>query len=441
MTMACPQRNAPGHGEGLRGGVDCGRVPFLEFFYNLRAHRVPVSTHNWLALMRSLRDGLHRDSLDGFYQVARCLLVSSETHYDAFDQAFAESFKGVEQDLRHLADELREWLANPKQLLHLDPKLRAALEEMGIDELRRQLQERLEQQKKRHEGGNRWIGTGGSSPFGQGGMHPSGIRMGGSGGGRSALAVADARRFRAYRRDLVLDTRQIAAALRRLRTMARKGQHEELDLDETVDATARNCGDLEIITRPPRKNDVRVLLLMDVGGSMEPFARLVGRLFSAAHSGGGFRELRSLYFHNCVYRRVYEDAGFNKPVGVDELMRRHDGHWRLIFVGDAYMHPGELLMSSGNWWDGTRGPTGLTWLARLADRFPRSVWLNPEPPRIWDAPTIAAIRQVFEMFPLTLEGLGDMVKQLRRSPPAARRHRVRQLAQGADPEDVGGWHG
>lgn len=410
---------------------------FLDFFYNLRAHRVPVSTHNWLALIQALRDDLHDTSLEGFYQVARCLLVSSETHYDGFDQAFAESFRGVERDLRHLADELAEWLADPKQLLHLDPALRAALETLGIEELRRQLLERLEQQKKRHEGGNRWIGTGGTSPFGQGGMHPSGIRMGGQGGGRSALAVADARRFAAYRHDLVLGTRQIAAALRRLRTMARKGQQEEeLDLDRTVDETARNCGDLEIVTRPPRKNEVRVLLLMDVGGSMEPYARLVSRLFSAARAGGGFRELRSLYFHNCVYRRVYEDAAFMKPVGVDELLRQYDAQWRLIMVGDAYMHPGELLMSSGNWWDGTRGPTGLTWLARLADRFPRSTWLNPEPPRIWDAPTIAAIREVFPMFPLTLEGLDDMVRQLQRPPSAVRRSRVHELARGADLDDV-----
>lgn len=410
---------------------------FLDFFYNLRAHRVPVSTHNWLALMQALHGDLHESSLDGFYQVARCVLVSSETHYDGFDQAFAETFRGVERDLRHLADELSQWLDDPKQLLHLDPALRAALEAMGIEELRRQLLERLEEQKKRHEGGNRWIGTGGTSPFGQGGMHPSGIRMGGQGGGRSALAVADARRFAAYRQDLVLDTRQIASALRRLRTMARKGLYEEeLDLDRTVDETARNCGDLEIVTRPPRKNDVRVLLLMDVGGSMEPYARLVSRLFSAARAGGGFRELRSLYFHNCVYRRVYEDAAFTKPVGVDELLRQCDAHWRLIMVGDAYMHPGELLMSSGNWWDGTRGPTGLTWLARLADRFSRSVWLNPEPPRIWDAPTIAAIREVFPMFPLTLEGLDDMVHELQRPPSAVRRSRVHELARGADLDDV-----
>jgi len=402
---------------------------FLEFFYNLRAHQVRVTTHNWLALMRALAMGLHENSLDGFYQVARCVLVSDESHYDAFDQAFAETFRGVAKDLSKVLENLDEWLRDPKQLMHLDPELAAALRELDLEELREQLMQRLAEQKKRHEGGNRWIGTGGTSPFGQGGQHPSGIRIGGSGGGRSALAVADSRRFRAYRRDLVLDTRQIASALRKLRTMARKGVDDELDIDATVDSTARNCGDLEIEMRPPRKNDVRVLLMMDVGGSMDPFASMVSRLFSAATASGGFRELRSYYFHNCVYGRVYEDAAFRKPITTPELMRQLDPNWRLVMVGDAYMHPGELMMSSGNWWDGKQGPVGLTWLARLADRFPRNAWINPEEPGIWDAPTIAEIRGVFPMFPLTLDGLDKMVTHLRTPPTASRRARVHALAR------------
>lgn len=404
---------------------------FLEFFYNLRAHGVPVTTHNWLALMRALASDLHDNSLDGFYQVARCVAVASESHYDAFDRAFAESFRGVERDLSTLLRELDEWLKDPKQLLHLDPALKEALKGMDIEQLRRQLQERLAEQKKRHEGGNRWVGTGGTSPFGQGGYHPTGIRIGGTGGGRSALAVADSRRFAAYRRDLVLDTRQISAALRKLRTMARKGVDDELDIDDTVAATARNCGDLEIVMRPPRKNDVRVVLMTDVGGSMDPFARLCSRLFSAAHSGGGFRELKHYYFHNCIYGTVFEDAAFTKPVSTSELTRTYGKNWRLIIVGDAYMHPGELMMSTSNWWDGRGGPVGLTWLAKLADHFSRSAWLNPEHPRVWDAPTIAEIRRVFEMFPLTLEGLGDMVGSLRRPPMPGRRQHIQSLVREA----------
>jgi uncharacterized protein len=407
---------------------------FLEFFFALRAHGVPVTTHNWLALMRALAQGLHEHTLDGFYQVARCLLVSSETQYDAFDQAFGETFRGVPRDLSKVLSSLDEWLADPKQLEYLDPALREALRGMDLAELRKLLAERLAEQRRRHEGGNRWIGTGGTSPFGQGGAHPTGIRIGGSGGGRSALAVADARRFRAYRRDLVLDTRQIAAALRRLRRMQRKGGEEELDLEETVDATARNCGDLEIVMRPPRKNDIRVILMMDVGGSMDPYARLVGQLFSAAYQGGGFRRLEHYYFHNCVYNHVYRDAAFTQPVPTVELMRDHEPNWRLIMVGDAYMHPGELVMSTSNWWDARGGPVGLTWLARLADRFPRSVWINPERPEIWDAPTISEIRRVFPMFALTLEGLDAMVEHLRRPPSVARQQLVRTLARGDAPE-------
>lgn len=406
-------------------------APFLAFFYNLREHQVPVSTHNWLAFCDALAQGLHRDSLDGFYQVARCLLVQSEGQYDAFDQAFAESFRGAARDLSHLLSKLDDFLKNPRELMHLDPALRDLAQLLGPEELRRQMLERLEEQKKRHEGGNRWVGTGGTSPFGQGGMNPAGVRIGGSGGNRSALAVADSRRFAAFRKDLVLDTRQIAAALRKLRKMSRKTGEEELDIEETIDATARNCGDLDVVMRPPRKNDVRMLLLLDVGGSMDPHAQLVSRLFSAAHRSGGFRELKSYYFHNCVYSRVYEDAQFDRPVRVDDLFRQLDRQWYLVLVGDAWMHPGELTMSGSDFWSYAPGPSGLTWLARLADRFPRNAWLNPEPRRVWNSPTIEAIGQVFPMYPLTLEGLDEMVKTIVRPPASGRRRLVHELLREA----------
>jgi len=402
---------------------------FLDFFYNLRSHGVPATTHNWLSLLDALRQGLHEDSLDGFYQVARCLLVSNESEYDAFDQAFLETFRGVETDARELLAEIDAWLADPHKLAYIDPALRAALETMDLEELRRQLLDRLARQKERHDGGSHWIGTGGTSPFGQGGYHPSGIRIGGHGGGRSALAVADARRFHEYRRDLVLDTRQMAAALRRLRRMGRSGLEEELDLDETIDQTARNCGDLEIVMRPPRKNDLRVLLLMDVGGSMDPHARVVSQLFSAASQGGGFKEFRYYYFHNCVYGKVYEDARFYNPVPTTELLRTLEPTWRLILVGDAYMHPGELMMSTGSLWENQRGPMGYTWLARLAARFPRAAWLNPEPERIWGAPTISEIRRLFAMFPLSLDGLDKMVEHLGRLPSPAHWALVHRIAK------------
>lgn len=396
---------------------------FLDFFYRLRSHGVSVSTHNWLALLDALGQGLHEDSLDGFYAVARCILVDDESDYDGFDLAFAETFRGVITDLEHFAAQLDEWLRDPAKLAYLDPAMQALLQELGIEELRRQLLERLAEQKKRHEGGNRWIGSGGTSPFGQGGINPAGVRIGG-GGGRSALAVADARRFRELRKDLVLDTRQMGTALRRLRRLNRKGELEELDIDETVDATARNCGDLEIVMRPPRKNDVRVLLLLDVGGSMDPHAELSSRLFSAAHQHGGFKEFRPYYFHNCVYSKVYEDAAFSKPVAIDELLRTLGPNWYLIFVGDAWMHPGELHMNSSSFWSMDAAPSGLRCLAKLADHFPRAAWLNPEPPRLWEAPTIYEIGRLFAMFSLTLAGLDEMVQHMRMPASPARRAHI-----------------
>lgn len=404
---------------------------FLDFFYNLRARQVPVTTHNWLGLIEALALGLHDNSLDGFYSLARCTLVQRETDFDAFDLAFAETFRGVKADLEVLLKDLDEWLKDPKQLEYLDPALAAQIEALGIEEIRRMLMERLQEQEGRHEGGNRWVGTGGTSPFGQGGQNPAGVRMGGQGGGRSALAVADARRFRAFRKDMVLDTRQIASALRRLRKLSRESHELELDLDETIDATARSAGDLEIVERPPRKNAVRMLLLLDVGGSMDPHARLVSRLFSAAHRMGGFKELESYYFHNCVYSKVYKDAQFTDAVPIADLFRRLDRNWFVVMVGDAWMHPGELMMTSGTFWNYSAGPAGITCLARIADHFPRAAWLNPEPPRLWDAPTIEQIGRVFPMYPLTLEGLDDMVRGFRRPPTSTRRSWVTRILQQA----------
>ena len=254
--------------------------------------------------------------------------------------------------------------------------------------------------------------------------------MGGAGGGRSALAVADERRFAEFRKDLVLDTRQIASALRRLRRLKRHDddQRPELDLDGTIDQTARNCGDIEVVLRPPRTNNIRLLLLLDVGGSMDPHAHLVSRLFSAAHQGGNFRELRSYYFHNCVYDRVFEDAAFTEGISTRELLGQLDQKWYVILVGDAYMHPGELMMTTADWWSSARGPSGLTWLARIADKLPRAAWLNPEHPRLWDSGTIAEIRKVFPMFALTLQGLDDMIAHFRRPQDPRRRQLVQQLS-------------
>jgi uncharacterized protein with von Willebrand factor type A (vWA) domain len=390
-------------------------VPFL---YELRRRKVKVGAQELLSLARAMRHELHGQSLSGFYHVARAVMIHREQDYDAFDQAFSAHFQGVNQTTIKVFSELLDWLQDPRRMGELSEEERRALQTLDMEEVRRMLEERLREQKERHDGGNRWVGTGGTSPFGTGGQHPSGVRLGG-GGGRSAMGVADARMFAPYRSDLVLDVRQIEVALRKLRAFLREGLDEELDIDATIAATARNAGELEIKTRPPRRPNVRVLLLMDVGGSMDPYAQTISQLFSAAKRASNLREVRSYYFHNCVYGKVYSTEAFGgEPVRVADLLHQLDARWRLIVVGDGSMHPAELLGSSP--WDGTladRGSgamSGLAWLQALADHFPRAVWLNPEPPRYWEIGTCDAIRRVFPMHHLTLDGLGEAVRQLSR---------------------------
>src|SRR5262245_22133263 len=282
---------------------------FLEFFYELRRRKVPVATQDWFTLLTALEMGLGEASLDGFYHLARSVCVKDIAHYDAFDAAFLQVFKGIEGDALQITEEMLAWLEDPKRLAELNEEQRRMLRELGLEELRALYLKRLEEQRGRHDGGNRWIGTGGTSPFGREGRHPTGVRAG-EGGDRSAMQVAAERRFREYRNDELLDVRQIDVALRLLRELGREGAPEELDLEETIDKTARNAGDLDVIMRPPRRNRAKLVLLMDVGGSMDPYARLVSRLFTAASRAGRFARFRSYYFHNCVYENVYEDARF-----------------------------------------------------------------------------------------------------------------------------------
>lgn len=394
----------------------------LDFLFELRRRKVPVGLQEWMALMQALAHGLHDSSLTGFYHLARALLVHSETHFDAYDQAFGQVFQGIEADALQLTDELQRWLSDPAMLRHLSPEEQEALQRLDLEQLRQMLEERLRQQQERHQGGSRWIGTGGTSPFGHSGYHPTGVRIGGAPGMRSAAQVAALRRYRAYRSDLVLDVRQIKLALRKLRELRRDGRQDELDLDGTVDRTCKNAGELELIWRPPRRNNIKLLLLMDVGGSMEPYARTVSELFSAAKQSKHFRDFKALYFHNCVYQKVYRDAWFQDAVPVAELIATYGPTYKLVLVGDAMMHPLELLEVGGalDYWSHNRTP-GIEWLRRLANHHQRRVWLNPEPPRYWEHMTVSAIRNLFPMFPLTLDGLEGAVAALvkgKRPPPS-----------------------
>jgi len=389
---------------------------FVPFLYELRARKVKVGAQEALALAHALARGLHDSSLDGFYHVARALCVHREADLDAFDQAFSAHFRGIETASLDIVKEIEQWLADPIARRELSDQERALLESMDLEELRRLFEQRLREQNERHDGGNRWIGTGGSSPFGAGGEHPSGLRVGPKGGGRSALGIADARRYKPYRSDLVLDVRQMEVALRKLRAFKREGDVLELDLDETIAETAKNGGELEIVLRPPRRSNVRVLLLMDVGGSMDPYADLVSRLFSAAKRSSNIRELRTYYFHNCIYGRIYATERFTDPIRVRDVMDQCGPEWKLVLVGDASMHPAELL-GGGDWEYTSYRPAeeqrrGIEWMQLLHDHFRKSAWLNPEPASYWRAGTARVLSDLFSMFELTLDGLGQAVGHL-----------------------------
>jgi uncharacterized protein with von Willebrand factor type A (vWA) domain len=398
---------------------------FVPFLFELRARKVKVGSQEAMGLARALVLGLHESSLDGFYHVARALCVHREADLDAFDQAFSHHFRGIESKSLELVDELQQWLNDPKNRRELTDEERAMLEHLDFAELRRLFEERMREQKERHDGGNRWIGTGGSSPFGNNGTHPTGIRVGGRSGGRSAMAIADARAYRPYRSDVVLDVRQIEVALRKLRAFHRDGLDMELDLEETISETAKNAGELEIVLRPPRKPNVRVLLLMDVGGSMDPHAHLVSQLFSAAKRASNFKELKTFYFHNCIYGRLWHTERFSdEPVKVRDLLRELGPEWKCVVVGDAAMHPAELL-GGGDWYFsrdeiGGEAMHGVQWMMLIADHFRKSAWLNPDPPNYWKGGTAEMLGKVFSMYALTLDGLGEAIAHLSKGTPTRR---------------------
>jgi len=406
--MTCDQsaRDATGGSSGEHAGI------FLGFFYRLKERKVPVSLTEWLTLMEGLAIGLHGSSLIGFYSLARSVLVKDEAYFDEFDRVFAEHFEGIE-DLHAIEKDVMDWLEHPISPYQIDPELRKVLDNVDVERLRELFEQRLREQTERHDGGNRWVGTGGTSPFGHSGYHPGGIRVGGQGRMGSAVQVAAARRFREHRHDLVLDTRQLTVALRKLRALKRDGPAEDLDVDATIDKTAREAGELELVFVPPRKNNIKMLLAMDVGGSMEPYRHLVDLLFSAAHASRHFKRFDHVYFHNCIYGEVYADALFREAIPTQRLIETLDAETRLVLVGDAYMYPGELTDRYGaiSWEDRNETP-GIVWLERLCDRFKSSAWINPMSSRMWHAPSIRMISRVFPMFSLTIEGVESLAKEL-----------------------------
>jgi uncharacterized protein with von Willebrand factor type A (vWA) domain len=387
---------------------------FADFLLSLRRHGLPVGLQEWLALHEALGKGLVADG-DDLYGLARALLVHTEGHYDPYDLAFAETFRGMTGT--EIGERLKEWLANPISGLPVDAEAFRQLTGLDLDELRRRFEELLRTQAERHDGGSKYIGTGGTSPFGNSGRNPAGIRLG-QGGQRSAVSVAEERRYRNYRTDAVLDVRQFEVALRALRNMAREGELC-LDVDGTIDKTAQQGGEIDLLFRPDRRNSVRFVLLMDAGGSMGPYASLVDQLFTAASKAGHWKSFHHYFFHNCVYGRLWVDIEHSRSVPTARLFREHGAEARFVFVGDACMAPWELTAAGGTGWSWDRHvESGLDWLLRIRRHWKHSIWLNPEPQRFWRHPTIEAIAQVFPMFPLTLDGLGRGLKRLRQGPVA-----------------------
>ena len=375
-----------------------------------------VTPEQWLTLVQAMALGLHGSSLMGFYSLSRAVLAKDESELDDFDMCFAHHFKGVEltaREIEQIEKDVFRWLENPIAPYQIDPELRRLLESVDVDKLREEFERRLREQEERHDGGSHWIGTGGTSPFGHSGYGPGGSGVGGQGRHGSAVQVAAERRYREHRRDLVLDTRQLGVALKKLRALKRDGPAEELDVDETIDRTAREGGELALVFCPPRENNLELLLAMDVGGSMEPYRRLVDLLFSAAHGARHFKRFDHVYFHNCIYDRVYSDALFREPVPLHELTRKFGRDARLVMVGDAHMYPGELTERYGAimWHDRNEEP-GTFYLRRLADHFRRTAWLNPMHERMWHAPSVTIVNQIFDMYPLTVEGVERLAVDL-----------------------------
>jgi len=383
---------------------------FTDFFYILRKYKVPVSVTEWMTLVEALARG-YINSPDEFYFLARAILVKSESYYDHYDIAFQEYFTGIETPAEIL-EKVLAWLKDPLSL-PFSEKQKASFDQMKFDELLRELEKRLEEQTEQHDGGDHWIGRGGTSPFGHSGHHPAGIRIGGESGGRSAVQIAQERRFRNYRSDITLDVRQMKLALKGLRQLSRIGIEDELDVEKTIKATARNAGDIEFIWRKSRKNAVKVLLLMDIGGSMDPYVQLCSQMFTAAHSSTHFKDFQYYYFHNCIYDNLYQDIERQDAISTDHLLETLEPDYKVILVGDARMAPYELTERWGAiyYYERNEIPSIIR-LKRIAEHFTHTVWLNPEERHFWIHPTVRMIGKLFPMFPLTLEGLGAATKKL-----------------------------
>jgi hypothetical protein len=385
----------------------------IDFFFTLKDAKIPVSIKEFLTLLEAMQQGVIGTSVDEFYVISRTILVKDEVNYDKFDRAFGLYFKGIHTIFEKHPDIPLDWLKKRLER-ELSAEQRAALEKFGYDKLMDRLKELLDEQKEKHEGGNRWIGTGGTSPFGNGGDNPEGIRIGGKSEKRTAVKVWEARAFRDYDTERELGTRNIKVALRRLRKFARQGAEEELALDATIKATAHNAGYLDIKMQPERKNNIKVLMLLDVGGTMDDHIAQVEELFSAAKTE--FKNMEFYYFHNCVYDYLWKNnhRRNSEKFPTWDVLRKYSPDTKVIFVGDATMSPYEILQAGGSV-EYNNEEAGATWLQRFTSHFPKYLWLNPEPEGIWQyRQSVDIIRKLMSnrMFPITISGLEQGMRLL-----------------------------
>ncbi|MDR2087834.1 MAG: VWA domain-containing protein [Clostridiales Family XIII bacterium] len=393
---------------------------FTEFFYLLRAYNLKISMNEWMTLVSALDKGLAGGSLTGFYELCHTVLLKTEADFDKFDQAFLEYFHGITTPA-DLPDAFWDWLEqNPRERDINDKKM---LDEylLELEELQKRFRERMEEQKERHDGGNYWIGTGGTSTMGHGGFHERGIRVGGEGRHGKAVQVAGERRFKDFRQDNILDIRQFQMAFRKLRQYSSRldGLKSELDIDETVEETGDNAGRLSLVWKKPRRNTVKLLVLFDSDGSMLPYSRLCSRLFQAVSKSGHFKDLKVYYFHNCIYEHLYTTpyCRRNEWIDTEWALKNLNGEYRLILVGDGAMAPSELLKRGGSSYIGLFNEIpGIDWLNRFHRTYEKSIWLNPLREAEWEyaygSYTLQIIKEIFPMYELTIDGLEAGIKRL-----------------------------
>ena len=394
---------------------------FLEFFYLLRARGLEVSINEWMALVEALDKGLAKSSLTSFYYLCRSVLIKSEADYDKFDEVFSAYFKNV-QTPDELPDEVWKWLADEEEERALDDKGDEwSYIHRELQELLDLMDERLEEQKEKHHGGTYWVGTGGTSTMGRGGYNTQGIRVGGKSRHKTALQIAGERNFKDFREDKVLDIRQFQMAFRKLRQFSSRMDVEktELDIDQTIDKTCEHAGMLNLVYEKPRKNTVKILLLIDSDGSMLMYSRLVNKLFQAISKANHFKDLQVYYFHNCVYDHLYTNpyCRYGEWVDTQWVLNNLDSEYKVIFVGDGTMAPSELHSRYGNSYYSLRNEEpGINWLMRIKRKFKKQIWLNPIRETEWEwvygHKTLQDIKKIFPMFELTLDGLDKAIKKL-----------------------------